>query len=327
MTRPRAHHRRARGLLAAALAVVAATAAAAPMALIVPVRLTEGTNSYGDSNPAWTPDGSRIAYDSRDGNPYYPTISYKQLSGGAETQLTGQGEPSPDYLHPAYSPDGGQIAYAKKDGSWYHIYRRPAAGGAEVPVTTGAAGPASGLYGDFYPAWSRDGQWIAFGSSRGDPQYGLYDLWVVRPDGTGLKQVTAQGAPDTGWPSWAPDGNTLVFSQNDQVWRVSRGGGSSWAAPVWLWDGGSHPSFAPDGRRVAYDHGGDILVRAYPGGAPVPVTSGPDEDLGPSWSPDGKALAFSSNRGDGYRAIWVASGVETVPTVPATLARVRALYR
>jgi Tol biopolymer transport system component len=328
MTCPRTHARPVRRALGAvALVGLATAAAAAPLALVTPVRLTNGNNSYGDSNPAWTPDGARVAYDSRDGDPYYPAIYYKQISGGTETQLTGQGEPTPDYEHPAYSPDGSQIAYAKKDGSWYHIFRRPAGGGVETPVTSGAAGPATGLYGDFYPAWSPDGQWIAFGSSRGDLQFGFYDIWVVRSDGTGLKQATTQKAPDTGWPSWAPDGNTLIYSQNDQIWRVSRGGGSSWAPPVWLWDGGSHPSFAPDGRRVAYDFAGDILVRAYPGGAPVAVTSGADEDLGPSWSPDGKSLAFSSNRGDGNRAIWVASGLESVPTVPATLARVKALYR
>jgi Tol biopolymer transport system component len=312
---------------AAGLAALAVAATATPLAVIVPVRVTVGASSYGDSDPAWTPNGTRIAYDCRDPDPYYSTIYYKDISGGPETQLTGAGEPAPDYQHPAYSPDGSQIAYAKKDGAWYHIYVRLAAGGAETPVTTGTAGPGTGFYGDFYPAWSPDGQWLAFGSSRGDLQYGLYDIWVVGAGGSNLKRVTSQGAPDTGWPTWSADGNVLVFSQNNEIWRVARAGGSSWGSPTLLWDAGTHPAFSPSGRYLAYANGGDIFVRGYPSGTAVPITSGADDDECPAWSPDSKALAFSSNRGDGNRAIWVANGVDAVPTVPTTLARVKALYR
>jgi len=315
---------------AAGLAVLVVAAAATPLAVIVPTRVTEGANSQGDADPAWAPGGTRIAYDSRDIDPYYPRIFYKDIPGGTETQLTGSGEPTPDYEHPAYSPSGSQIAYTKKDGTWYHIYVRPAAGGAETAVTSGPAGPNAGfgVFGDLYPAWSPDGQWLAFGSSRGDLQFGLFDIWVVRSDGSSLpKPATAQAAPDTGWPTWSADGNRVAFSQNNEVWQVARASGNSWGTPSRLWDGGNHPAFSPSGRHIAYDSGGDILLREYPSGPPIPITSGSDEDLGPSWSPDGKSLAFSSNRGDGNRAIWVASGVDAVPTVPATLARVKALYR
>ena len=86
----------------------------------------------------------RVAYESRDASPAYPTLYYKDVSGGTETQLAGAGVPGPDYEQPAYSPDGAWIAYVKKDGNWYHLYVCPAAGGAETAVTSGAAGPSIG---------------------------------------------------------------------------------------------------------------------------------------------------------------------------------------
>lgn len=322
------YSRPARALAGAAgLAVLAVAAAATPLAPIVPVQLTVGENTAGDSHPSWAPGGTRVVYDSRDPDPAYSTLYYKDVAGGPETQLTGGGEPAPDYEHPAYSPDGGRIAYAKKDGAWYHLYVRPAAGGAETPVTSGAAGPSTGFYGDFYPAWSPDGQWLAFGSSRASPDWGLYDVWVVRVDGGGLAQVSALGAADGEpcRPTWSPDGNTLLFSQNNEIWRAT--GGGPWGTPARLWDAGTHPAFSPTGRYVAYELAGDILVRGYPSGGSVTITSGPDLDEFPAWSPDSKSLAFSSDRGGGNRAIWVADGVDAVPTVPATLARVKALYR
>lgn len=329
MSRIREPSRLARHLLAAAgLGALAVAAAAAPLGIVLD-RLTVGANSYGDSSPSWSPDGTCIAYDSRDADPYYPTIYYKEIAGGPETQLTGQGEIAPDYVNPAYSPDGNWVAYAKADGTWYHLYLRPAKGGAETPITTGAAGPdyAPGLFGDVQPCWSADGQWIAFGSSRGDPDLGMFEIWVVRPDGSGLRQVTTGGVNDTGWPSWSPDGGRIVYSQNDEVWEVAQGAPGSWGIPQLLWDGGNRPCFSPSGNHIAYDAGGDIFVRAYPAGEANAVTSGPDADTGPCWSPDGKSLAFSSDREDGHRAIWVARGVDAVPTVPVTLGRVKALYR
>jgi Tol biopolymer transport system component len=311
---------------AAGLVALAAVAAPSPQT-IQPTELTVGANAQGDANPTWSPGGGRVMYESRDLSQSYPSLFYKDMPGGAETQFAGNGEQYPDYEQPRYSPDGTQVAYSKKDGTWYHIYLRPAAGGSETALTTGAAGPSVGLYGDMQPAWSADGQWIAFTSARADPTFGMYDIWVIRVNGTGLARVTTPGAGDTGWPTWSPGGTHIVFSQNDEVWQVTKSG--TWGAPTMLWDGGNHPTFSPDGKHLAYDNGGDIQVRAYgpPIGAPVSITSDAYQDWGACWSPDGTALAFSSNRDNGNRGIWIASGVDQVPTLPVTLGRLKAQYR
>ncbi len=306
---------------------VAAAAATAGVQLIVPTKVTNGASIQGDDNPAWAPGGGRVAWERRSVNPAYPAIFYKDLPAGAETQLTGAGESYPDYQQPCYSPDGSQVAYAKKDGTWYHIYVRPAGGGAETAVTSGTAGPNSDGLGDWMPAWSPDGQWIAFASSRGDLSSGMYDIWVIRADGSGVpRQVSHQGV-DSGWPSWSPDGTRIVFSMNDEVWQVTKSGGA-WGGQTVLWSGGNHPAVSPDGVHIAYENAADIQVRAWgpPLGAPIVITQGADDDRAPAWSPDGKSLAFSSNH-DGNRAIWVASGLDQVPTVPVTLGRIKAAYR
>jgi Tol biopolymer transport system component len=312
---------------AVGLVTLAAVAASSPQ-VVAPVQVTTGSNDQGDINPTWAPGGTRVTYESRDLSLSYPSLFYKDMPGGSETQFAGSGELFPDYEQPRYSPDGLTVAYSKRDGEWHHIYVRPASGGSESAITTGAAGPTGGLYGDVDPAWSPDGQWIAFSSARADPTFGMYDIWVVKANGTGLVRITTPGAGDTGWPTWSADGSHVVYSQNNEVWQVSKSGGG-WGTPGMLWDGGNHPSFSPSGKHIAYDNGGDIQVRAYgpPVGSPVSITSDAYLDWGACWSPDGRALAFSSNRGNGYRAIWVANGVDQVPTIPVTLGRLKAAYR
>jgi Tol biopolymer transport system component len=80
-----------------------------------------------------------------------------------------------------------------------------------------------------YPAWSRDGRWLAF--SR--PSGATYDLWVMRSNGTGLEQLTDTISVWEGTPSWSPDNRTIVFSRGDpngglggrKLWLVDRAGG------------------------------------------------------------------------------------------------------
>lgn len=309
-----------------AIALQGSVAIADPPGVIV-TRFTNGANAYGDANPCWAPNGSRIMYDSRDMSQAYPSLFYKDLPAGGEVQFTGSGEPTPDYEHPYYCPDGTVVAYSKKDGMWSHLYSRPATGGSETPVTSGVAGPSVDFYyGDLNPSWSWDLQWIAFASSRGDLVYGFFDIWIVKPNGTGLQRLTTSSYVDTGWPTWTPDGNHIFFSGEGDLYEITRIG-AAWGAPVLRVVNGDHPRVSPDGKNVAFNRSGDIWVYTIAEGALIQITSGTDVDEDPAWSPDSKKIAFSSNRMDGNRAIWIASGFSTVPTVPTTLGRLKDGYR
>ena len=112
------------------------------------------------------------------------------------------------------------------------------------------------------PRWSPDGAKVAFASNRAhydgtarDTGAPDMDIWVINADGTGLRRLTTHSAQDT-TPTWAPDGQSLVFSSD----RDSRGD----LFRVWLSDGRTErltrhyagraimPAFSPDGQKVAF---------------------------------------------------------------------------
>jgi TolB protein len=160
-----------------------------------------------DYNPAWSRDGQWIVFTSeRDGQ---SEIYRVRPDGTALERLTNQ--PSFDD-QAAVSPDGNQIVFVSTR----------AEGTADLwilDVRTGTAKPlTSGPGGDFRPAWSPDGNWIAFSSDRGSnlpparnqwEHLHLVDVYVTRPDGSGLKRLTEHGN-FCGSPKWSRDSRRVV---------------------------------------------------------------------------------------------------------------------
>jgi Tol biopolymer transport system component len=200
-------------------------------------------------------------------------------------------------LDPAWSADGRRLAF-QRDGA---IWVMDADGGGQSGLTIGSS--AGEL--DSAPAWSPAGDEIAF--ARSDTS-GNSGIWVVQLGGGATRQVTAL-AGDTGtdaFPSWSPDGGTIAFQRNLRgsprlLALVGAGGGPVQILNVWV-DGlgyqGSygHPSWSPDGTRIAVDvNGGENVSIFHPDGALIRagVIKG-DLASDPEWSPDGSALAYAS---------------------------------
>lgn len=118
------------------------------------------------------------------------------------------------------------------------------------------------------------------------------ELWSVKPDGSGLQRLTAHAAPINGTspPAWAPDGRSIAFDAgvvlvvNVQTGRVRR-----LRKPILLLGGGL--SWSPDGRRFVYRGRGGLWIARRDGSAQRQLTSESAGEL-PSWSPDGKWVAF-----------------------------------
>src|SRR5256884_1909883 len=115
------------------------------------------------------------------------------------------------------SPDGKTIVFELVGD----IYTLPIEGGQAKPID-------GGMSFDSQPKFSPDGQWIAFLSDR----EGSENIWIMHPDGTGVKQVSKDPNTDFTPPSWAPDGKYIFVSKaqfgigSSEIWMYHMDGGT-----------------------------------------------------------------------------------------------------
>ena len=157
------------------------------------------------------------------------------------------------------------------------------------------------------PAPTGGGGTIAFASGRD----GAYEIYSVAPDGSEVTRLTDAGGTGKYFPKWSPDGEVLLYwTYNaeplimDEYWIKSDGTGGLFANTVQ-----PYVSFSPDGENVALCTNGEngsleILTVPAAGGDGIWLTDDPAKDFMPAWSPDGKTIAFVSDR-DGLMAIYL----------------------
>ena len=160
-----------------------------------PINLTN--NPASDGSPAWSPDGTMIAFDSyRDGN---WEICVMNSDGSNPVNLTNN--PASDGSS-AWSPDGTKIAFSSDRDENSEIYVMNSDGSNQTNLTDNPAP-------DYSPTWSPDGIKIAFSTYRsGNP------IYVINADGSG--QTSLLASPSGGGfnrsPAWSPDGTKIAFA-------------------------------------------------------------------------------------------------------------------
>jgi len=262
-------------------------------------------------HPAWSPDGQQMAYClerivspySRSGRSALWVVAVNE-PGARAVKLT-----DGDAVQPSWSPSGRRIAFWANEGGQRDIFTIDAAGGERVPVLEDA--PL-----DWSPVWSADGRYLYFASDRG----GSMNLWRVAVDEeTGARQgepepVTMGVQAQMALPSFSADGRRLVFrslltATNPVAIPFDLSRGTAGEAKVLFRQTGTRvpTSMSPDGQWLAFANIGerqeDVFVSRADGTALRRVTDDEARDRWPVWSPDGRELAFYSNR-SGRWAIW-----------------------
>jgi Tol biopolymer transport system component len=257
--------------------------------------------------PQWSPDGSRIVFQAAG------SIYAVAALGGAPRLLIQPSQPGSWVAYPAWSPDGRMLAYVEN----WAIFQRPVEGGQAKLITRQPAAHS--------PAWSPDGEWIAFVSGNpafvsGESPWGSTtnlgniapsSIWVVRAGGGAPVPVTDAQSLNTS-PVWLPGGRSLLFVSNREgsrdIYQVKLGAsGAPAVRPVRLTTGLSAHTFSVsgDGEKLAYSgftYTGNVWSVDIPEREPVsvaearPFTKGIQVIEGMSLSPDGRWLAFDSDR-------------------------------
>ena len=227
----------------------------------------------------------------RDGN---PEIYLMDADGNNQIRLTNHWETD---IQPSWSPDGRRIAFVSdRNGGNYQIYVMHSNGKNVRRLTDGEY--------DWRPAWSPDGQWIAFHSRRGEEKAKVY---VVAPDGTNLRKLAADIPSSDIEAAWSPDGQRIAFAS----YREDK------AAEIYLMDADGmnqhrlthdeandrEPAWSPDGSKIVFkvefDEDDIIAVIDNDGNNRKNLTEEVlngvwESKTGPTWSPDGKTIAYVS---------------------------------
>ncbi|MCG6957116.1 MAG: serine/threonine-protein kinase [Gemmatimonadetes bacterium] len=224
---------------------------------------------------------------------------------------------------PGISPDGRWMVYAGDGDGDRDIFLQSLAG--ERPINLTEDSPAD----DYAPAFSPDGSQIAFRSERDDG--GLY---VMGQTGEAVRRVSDRGHN----PAWSPDGGELAYSleyvqfdplnvepERSGLWTLDLASGQDREL---LATDAVLPAWSPDGRWVAYTHRSEETLASLwlvpaRGGEPARMTDDGGNDWGCTWSPDGRYLYFTSDRG-GSMNLWrlpvdsehgrAAGALEPIPT-------------
>lgn len=267
----------------------------------------------GGFHPSWSPDGKEIVYseagrdlpDVRNTNP--SMLWVVSIETGAKHLLSDR-----DAMQPVWSPHGARIAF------WF---MPPSVGRSDIATISRGGGESLIVTKDastnWNPVWSPDGKYLYFVSDRS----GNMNFWRVGIDeetGKVLSEPEAVVMPSTfsRHLNFSRDGKRMIYVQtniqsNIQAVGFDAESGKVTGAPFWITRGDRsvvRPDLSADGKhfvmRVPRRTQDDIVVVSRDGTNWRDLTNDKFFDRYPRWSPNGRQIVFTSDRGGGYE-IWM----------------------
>ncbi len=242
----------------------------------------------GACQPAWAPDGSRLAFIS-------PCAGNQEIYPGAGifvinvdgTGLTPITMAAGGDFDPAWSPDGSKIAFTSlRDFNRAQIYTFDFGENLSSSISKNTVR-------DSQPAWSPDGSQIAFVTTRRGP----YQIWIMDNDGANAYLLSRSGSLKDTHPVWSPDGTLVLFTQNELLGGVPRlivmrvtSGNLIETRLVRQVIPMREASYSPDGAWIAYESwpdgsNHDIYIMTANGLAQQRLTTGETFEFDPVWRP------------------------------------------
>ena len=254
-----------------AVFVMAAAGGSAHRLSLAPLHAFPIRRHVFQGEPAWSPDGTRIAFTSdRTGR----SGIYVMRSNGTQTRMLSISDAGD--VRPSWSPDGRRIVFARSAQG--RLYVIDADGRNLRPITQGV------YASDSDPAWSPDGTRIAF--VRRPRGGGVAAVYLIGTDGRGLCRLTPF-TKSVYWPAWSPDGSRLTYTNRN---------GSGFAIAVVRADGRElrtltpegldfTPTWSSDGTKIVFAREATLFVMNADGSGVRRLTSGITIDDSPTWQP------------------------------------------
>jgi Tol biopolymer transport system component len=236
-------------------------------------------NEIDDGRPAWSPDGTKIAFTRSN-------LFVRDTTTGQTVRLTeGAGLFGINHAHgPSWSHDGTKIAFSKYDGEDSEIYTVNSSDGSGLTQLT------DNQVDDLYPIFSPDDTKILFEDR--------VDLWIMDADGTDRQNFTTSPNTSESQADWSPDGTRIIFEKyptlegdpSSDIVQINADGTGEVNLTKTPGVSEETPAWSPNGNKIAMkvtpDVYGDIWKMNADGTHRTSLTNTPEDSEGfPDWQP------------------------------------------